>query len=129
MGFSLMAPSMQPSGPCRCDSVEISIDEFAAVDIRVGRIIEARAFPEARKPAFVLRVDLGALGIRTSTAQITDHYDLDDLVGRLVFAVVNLPARQVGPHRSEVLVLGASDERGVVLAVPEQDVPLGARLH
>jgi tRNA-binding protein len=110
---------------------EISFDDFLKVDIRVGRIVEAEPFPEARKPAYKLRVDLGPdLGTRRSSAQITRHYELDALIGRRVLAVVNFPPRQIGPVRSEILVLGVPDAEGeVVLVTPDLDVPLGGRLY
>jgi tRNA-binding protein len=109
----------------------ISFDDFLKVDIRVGRVIRAEPFPEARKPALKLWIDFGPeLGERKSSAQISVHYAPADLAGRLVMAVVNFPPRQIGPFRSEVLVLGFSDADGaIVLAAPDQDVPLGARLH
>jgi tRNA-binding protein len=109
----------------------ISFDDFLKVDIRVGRVIRAEPFPEARKPALKLWIDFGPeLGERKSSAQISVHYAPGDLAGRLVMAVVNFPPRQIGPFRSEVLVLGFSDSDGaIVLAAPDQDVPLGARLH
>ena len=109
---------------------EISFDDFLRVDIRVGRIVEAESFPEARKPALKLRVDLGLeLGTRRSSARLTRHYTPESLVGRRVLAVVNFPPRQIGPIRSEVLVLGVPDAEGeVVLVTPDQDVPLGGRL-
>ena len=108
----------------------ISFEDFARVDIRVGRIVEAERFPEARKPAFKLRIDFGPeLGVKKSSAQLTTHYQPDDLIGRLVLAVVNFPPRQIGPFMSEVLTLGVPDPSGaVVLAVPEREVPLGGRL-
>lgn len=108
----------------------ISYDDFAKVDIRVGRITRAEPFPEARKPAFKLWVDFGPeIGERKSSAQITRHYALDDLPGRLVMGVVNFPPRQIGPVKSEVLILGAPDEDGeVVLLMPERDVPVGGRM-
>lgn len=108
----------------------ISYDDFQKVDIRVGRIVEAEPFPEARKPAFKLRVDFGAeIGVKRSSAQITKHYTPEALIGRQVLAVVNFPPRQIGPVRSEVLVLGLPDAEGeVVLIGPGQDVPLGGRM-
>lgn len=108
----------------------ISWDDFTRVEIRVGRIVEASVFAEARKPAYVLRVDFGEeLGIRKSSAQITNLYRPEELVGRLVVAVVNFPAKQIGPLMSECLVTGFHNDRGeVVLCVPDQSVPLGARL-
>ncbi|WP_111431457.1 tRNA-binding protein [Rhodobacteraceae bacterium DSL-40] len=110
---------------------EISFDDFLKVDIRVGRITRAEPFPEARKPAIKLWIDFGAdIGERKSSAQITRHYAPETLVGRQIMAVVNFPPRQIGPVRSEVLVLGVPDaEGGIVLLAPDQDVPLGARMH
>ena len=108
----------------------IDISDFEKVDMRVGRITEAEAFPEARKPAYKLLIDFGPiLGMRRSSAQLTTHYQPEDLRGRLVVAVTNFPARQVGPVRSEVLVLGVPDDAGaVVLLHPDLDVPLGGRV-
>ena len=108
----------------------ITWDDFARVDIRVGRITRAEPFPEARKPAFRLWVDFGGeIGVKRSSAQITAHYDPDALVGRQVLAVVNFPPRQIGPVLSEVLVLGVPDAAGeVVLIGPGHDVPIGGRL-
>ena len=110
---------------------EISYSDFEKVDIRTGTIIEARVFPEARKPAYILLIDFGPeIGIKKSSAQITVHYTPEALVGRQVLAVVNFPPRQIGPFRSEVLTLGLGDASGaVVLVAPDLDVPLGARLH
>lgn len=108
----------------------ISYDDFAKVDIRVGRITRAEPFPEAKKPAYRLWVDFGPeIGEKRSSAQITKHYELAELLGRQVLAVVNFPPRQIGPVKSEVLVLGLPDDSGeVVLIGPGQDVPLGGRL-
>jgi tRNA-binding protein len=108
----------------------LSYAEFERVDIRVGRIIDVQDFPEARKPAYRLRIDFGPeLGIRKSSAQVTKHYVKGDLVNRLVVAVVNFPPRQIGPFMSEVLTLGMPDADGaVVLLTPERDVPLGGRM-
>jgi tRNA-binding protein len=108
----------------------ITFAEFEAVDIRVGRITRAEPFPEARKPAIKLWVDFGPdIGERRSSAQLTTHYTPEGLVGRQVLAVVNFPPRQIGPVRSEVLVLGVPDAEGkVVLIGPDQDVPLGGKL-
>ena len=112
------------------DSPPLSYSEFTRVDIRVGRIVEVLDFPEARKPAYKLRIDFGPeIGIRKSSAQATTHYTRSDLMHRLVVAVVNFPPKQIGPYMSEVLTLGVPDEEGgVVLLVPERDVPLGGRM-
>jgi tRNA-binding protein len=108
----------------------ISYDDFQKVDIRVGRITRAEPFPEARKPAIKLWVDFGPeIGEKRSSAQITRHYTAEALVGRQVLAVVNFPPRQIGPVRSEVLVLGVPDPDGeVVLIGPGHEVPLGGRM-
>jgi tRNA-binding protein len=108
---------------------DITFDEFMKVDIRVGRILRAEAFPEARKPAIKMWIDFGAeIGERKTSAQITDHYMPNDLIGRQVMGVVNFPPRQIGPFMSEVLVLGANDDTGVVLIAPDKEIPLGARM-
>lgn len=111
-------------------SEQITYDDFARVDIRTGRITRVEPFPEARKPAFRLWIDFGPdLGERKSSAQITHHYDPESLIGQQVVAVVNFPPRQIGPVRSEVLVLGVPDEQGeVVLLSPDRNVPLGGRM-
>lgn len=109
----------------------ITYADFLKVDIRVGTIIEAQQFPEARKPAYQLRVDFGPeIGIKKSSAQITQHYRPEDLVGKQVVAVVNFPPKQIGPFISEVLVLGLSDsEESIVLVSPDQRVVNGQKLH
>jgi tRNA-binding protein len=108
----------------------ISFADFEKVDVRVGRIVRVEAFPEARKPAYKLTIDFGPeMGMKKSSAQLTQRYTREELEGRLVLGVVNLGARRIGPFVSEVLTLGVPDESGaVVLVVPEADVPLGARL-
>jgi len=111
------------------ETATIDLSDFERVDMRVGRVLEAEPFPEARKPAYKLRIDFGPLGIRRSSAQLTVHYGPDDLRGRLVIAVLNFPPRQIGPVRSEVLVLGVPDPDGaVVLLEPSSEVPLGGRV-
>ncbi len=109
----------------------ISFEDFLAVDIRVGTIEKAEEFPEARKPAYKLWINFGdEIGVKKSSAQITENYAIDDLVNKKVMAVVNFPPRQIGPLMSEVLVLGFSDSEGcIVLSVPEKNVPNGAQLH
>lgn len=106
-----------------------TIEDFGLLDMRVGRILEAEAFPQARKPAYKLRIDFGPLGLRRSSAQLTARYRLDELLGRVVIAVVNFPPRQIGPFVSEVLVLGVPDAEGnVILLAADRDVPLGGRV-
>lgn len=109
---------------------EISWDDFARVELRVGRITSAAPFPQARKPAYILHVDFGPdIGVRKSSAQVTALYAPEDLVGRQVVAVVNFPRKQIGPLMSECLVTGFHDEDGnVALCVPDREVPLGTRL-
>ena len=109
----------------------INFDDFLKVDIRAGRVVEVQPFPEARKPAWKLKIDFGPeIGVKKSSAQITELYGPDDLMGRLVMAVVNFPPRQIGPFMSEVLTLGVADAEGrVVLLAPDHDAPLGARMH
>lgn len=108
----------------------ITFDDFMKVDVRIGMIIEAEPFREARKPAYKLRIDFGGdIGVKKSSAQITKHYTCEELVGRQVMAVVNFPPRQIGPMMSEVLTLGVPDADGeVVLLHPSHDVPSGGRL-
>ncbi len=110
---------------------EISFDDFLKVDVRVGTVLRAEPYPEARKPAIKLWIDFGdEIGEKKTSAQITAHYQPQTLVGRQVMAVVNFPPRQIGKFMSEVLVLGMPDENGeVVLVGPDQTVPLGGRLH
>ncbi|MEM6381733.1 MAG: tRNA-binding protein [Pseudomonadota bacterium] len=109
----------------------ISFDDFLKVDIRVGTVVEAKPFPEARKPAFKLKIDFGDnIGVKKSSAQITAHYTPEGLLGKQVMAVVNFPPRQIGPFMSEVLTLGVSDTEGeVVLLEPTQSVPNGGRMY
>jgi len=109
---------------------QISYEDFRKVDIRVGRIVQVDDFPQARKPAFKVRIDFGPLGVKTSSAQITTHYTKADLLGRLVIAVVNFPPRQIATFFSEVLTLGVmlkDDE--VVLVGPDREVPLGLEIR
>jgi tRNA-binding protein len=110
---------------------EISYDDFLKVDIRVGRVTRAEPYPEARKPAIKIWIDFGPeIGEKKTSAQITVHYTPESLIGRQVMAVVNFPARQIGRFMSEVLVLGLPDENGeVVLIGPDQEVPIGGRMH
>ena len=116
-----------PAAPAAAD---IDFDQFLKVDIRVGTVVAVEPFPEARKPSWKLRIDFGpGIGIKKSSAQITDHYGPEDLIGRQVAGVVNFPPRQIGPFRSEVRTVGFADEQGaVVLIRPDQKVPNGARL-
>ena len=109
---------------------EITFDDFLRVDVRIGTIVTAEPFPEARKPAFKLTIDFGpAIGIRKSSAQIVDRYTLEELAGRQVAAVVNFPPRQIGKFMSEVLTLGFADAEGaVILFAPDRPVPNGSRL-
>lgn len=108
---------------------QVTWGDFAKVDIRVGRIVQADDFPQARKPAFKLRIDFGELGVKTSSAQITTHYKREELVGRLVLAVTNFPPRQIANFFSEVLTLGVVQSEGdIVLIGPDRDVPLGLRI-
>jgi tRNA-binding protein len=107
----------------------ITYEDFAKVDIRVGRIVQVDEFQKARKPAYKLRIDFGEMGVRTSSAQITTHYRQEDLLNRLVIAIVNFPPRQIADFFSEVLTLGVIQAEGdVVLVGPDRDVPLGLRI-
>ena len=117
-------------GPSEALSPEITYDDFRKVDIRVGTIMAAEPYPEARKPAYKLTIDFGSdLGTMKSSAQLTQRYALEELEGRLVLAVVNFPPRQIGPFMSQVLTLGVPDENGyVVLLTPDKNVPLGGRM-
>ena len=110
---------------------DLSFDDFLKVDIRVGKVIDAQPYPEARKPAIKLWIDFGPeIGQKKSSAQITVHYTPEELIGREVLAVVNFPPRQIGKFMSECLVLGLPDENGdIVLIRPDQDVPSGGRMH
>lgn len=107
-----------------------TIDDFLKLDIRVGKVLSAEDFPEARKPAYKLTIDFGSeIGIKKSSVQIVDNYKKEDLVGRLVMGVVNFPPRQIGPFTSEVLTLGVPDADGkVVLLRPDNDVPSGGKM-
>ena len=111
-------------------AAQITFDDFLKVDVRIGRVVKAEAFPEARKPAYKLMIDFGPdIGVKKSSAQITKHYTLDDLQGRKVAAVVNFPPRQIGPLMSEVLTLGFPDADGeVVLVGVDRDAVIGGRL-
>ena len=112
-------------------AAQITFDDFLKVDVRVGRIVAAEPFPQARKPAFKITIDFGPeIGTRRSSAQITVNHSLDELVGTLVLAVVNFPPRQIGPFLSEVLTLGVPDADGNVMLIrPDRDVPVGGRLY
>lgn len=123
MTHAVHAPD-EPAAP------EIAFGDFLAVDIRIGTVVAAEDFPEARKPSLKLRIDFGpVIGVKKSSAQLTANYRAEELVGRQVAAVVNFPPRQIGPALSEVLTLGFADEAGeVVLAMPERPVPNGSRL-
>ena len=108
---------------------QITWDDFERVEIRVGRIVQADEFPKARKPAYQLKIDFGELGVKSSSAQITKHYQREELVGRNVLAVVNFPPRQIANFFSEVLTLGVVQGEGdIVLIGPDRDVPLGLRI-
>lgn len=119
-----------PAGETNTADSLLSYDEFLRVDVRVGTIIQAEAFPEARQPAYKLVVDFGAeIGMRKTSAQITVHYTLESLLGRQVAAVVNFPPKQIGKFMSQVLVLGFPDENGdIVLIEPDRTIPNGGRM-
>ena len=109
---------------------KINFEEFTRVELRAGKIIDIKEFPEARKPAYILYVDFGEkIGVRKSSVQITEHYSADELKGKQVVGVVNFPPKQIGPVKSECLITGFPDENGhVVLCVPDKKVPLGSKL-
>ena len=111
--------------------MSITFDDFLKVDIRVGRIIKAEEFPEARNPAYKLYIDFDdEIGQRKTSAQITQNYTINDLTDKLVMAVVNFPPKQIGSFMSEVLVLGFNDKNGhITLASPDKDIPIGGKLH
>jgi tRNA-binding protein len=110
---------------------QIEYDDFEKVDIRIGRIVDVQEFPEARKPAYKLWADFGPeIGIKKTSAQVTQNYNPETLMGKLVMAVVNFPPRQIGKYMSEILVLGFPDENGnVTLVSPDKNVPLGGKLY
>lgn len=109
----------------------VTFDQFLALDIRVGKVLAAEPFPQAKKPAYKLTIDFGApVGIKKSSAQITKNYQPEELINRLVLAVVNFPPRQIGPFMSEVLTLGVPDENGQVMLIgPDRPVPLGGKMY
>ncbi len=108
---------------------EISWDKFEALDLRIGTIVSAESFPEARKPAYKLTIDFGdQIGIKKSSAQITDRYSIDELKGKQIIAVVNFSPKQIGPFVSHCLVMGVYSESGVVLLIPESDMQNGAKI-
>ena len=108
---------------------QITYDDFAKIDIRVGRVVAVEDFPQARKPSWKLRIDFGPAGVKTSSAQLTMHYGKEDLIGKQVLAVLNFPPRQIANFFSEVLTLGMEVAVGdVVLVQPDREVPLGSRL-
>ena len=109
---------------------QISFDDFLKVELRVGKIVSAETFPEARKPAYILNVDFGEdYGVRKASAQITDIYEANELVGKLVVGVLNFPPKQIGPVMSQCLITGFHNDQGrVALCVPDKSVPLGSKL-
>lgn len=123
-GLTISRDYNMPSEPT------ISYDNFARLEMRVGRVVRAEPFPEARRPAYRLWIDFGDLGVKRSSAQVTAHYDAADLIGRQVVAVTNFPPKQIATFMSEVLVLGVPSERGeVVLLAPDREVPDGGRVY
>jgi tRNA-binding protein len=129
-GGQVVADQDGGNGQIPAQLPETTIDTFFAADVRVGRIVAAALNPKARKPAYRLEIDFGPLGRRTSSAQLTDLYQPDDLIGRQILAVVNFPSRRVAGVESQVLVLGVSNANGAVILLDlEREAPLGGRVH